>query len=347
MIGMISQAAADRCVSLPFKLKQIPARREARFISPSVSVCYPVGGPFERTVTMVIKEAVGELAVKGCRADCLGLKALFPEDIREEDIRSLFQEAAGFCEKYALEVCAPKAVVSSCVSAPVLSVTACGEPFSEGADRLRAEHFHIRVADPGTQLVMAGYAGDAGAGVLAGVYKDELRKRFNPSFAEDASDWERRMCVSDAAKIACGFAPQCMISAAEGGIFRALWEIAQEMGAGFDLDLRKIILRQETVEICEWLDLNPYQLYAAGAVLIVTDQGEELCEALNGHGIEAAVLGRMTNRNARILHNADEARYLEKPQQDMLWAARSRWGKQAGLEEKQEKTDERTNTDIS
>ena len=55
----------------------------------------------------------------------------------------------------------------------------------------------------------------------------------------------------------------------------------------------------------------------------------------------------MTNRNARILHNADEARYLEKPQQDMLWVLRSRWEKQAENKEEQEKSDERTDTDIS
>jgi len=112
-----------------------------------------------------------------------------------------------------------------------------------------------------------------------------------------------------------------MVPVEEGGIFRALWMLGQEMQAGFQLDLKAIPILQETIEICEWLDINPYQLYGTGALLIVTDRGEELCEALLLSGARASVLGRMTGANARILQNGEEARYLEKPQQDTLWAA--------------------------
>ena len=347
MIGMISQAAADRCVLLPFKLRQIRVRREAQCLQVSASAGFPVGGLFERSLTMVIDEAVGRLAAKGALAACLGIEAILPENIREDEIRSLFQEAAWYCEMHSMDVCCPQAVITDAVSKPVVNVCAWGDLFSQTAFKMRSEHFHLRVADPGTQLVMAGFAGDSGAGVLAGIYKKQLISRFNPSFVKDAEAAMSRMYTRDAAGIGCNFDPYCMKSAGEGGIFRALWEIAQEMGAGFDLDLNKILFRQETIEICEWLDLNPYQLYSAGAALIVTDQGGELCEELNNKGIPASVLGRMTNRNARILHNADEARYLEKPQQDMLWVLRSRWEKQAENKEEQEKSDERTDTDIS
>lgn len=38
----------------------------------------------------------------------------------------------------------------------------------------------------------------------------------------------------------------------EGGIFGALWEMAEASGVGLEIDLKKIPLRQETVEVCEF-----------------------------------------------------------------------------------------------
>lgn len=38
----------------------------------------------------------------------------------------------------------------------------------------------------------------------------------------------------------------------EGGIFGALWEMAEASGVGLEIDLKKIPVRQETIEICEF-----------------------------------------------------------------------------------------------
>ncbi len=54
----------------------------------------------------------------------------------------------------------------------------------------------------------------------------------------------------------------------EGGIFGALWEMAESSGIGLEIDLKKIPLKQETVEICELFDINPYGLIASGAMLM-------------------------------------------------------------------------------
>lgn len=38
----------------------------------------------------------------------------------------------------------------------------------------------------------------------------------------------------------------------EGGIFGALWEMADGAGIGLDVALKRIPIQQETVEICEF-----------------------------------------------------------------------------------------------
>ena len=62
----------------------------------------------------------------------------------------------------------------------------------------------------------------------------------------------------------------------------------------FEMDLRKLPIRQETVEVCEVLGLNPYILMSSGSMLITTDDGFGLVRKLEQAGIHAAVVGKVT-----------------------------------------------------
>ena len=42
---------------------------------------------------------------------------------------------------------------------------------------------------------------------------------------------------------------------------------------GLDIDLKKIPIRQETVEVCEALGLNPYILMSSGSMMIAVPDG--------------------------------------------------------------------------
>lgn len=105
----------------------------------------------------------------------------------------------------------------------------------------------------------------------------------------------------------------------EGGIFGALWEMASAAGVGMDIDLKKIPIRQETVEICEYFGLNPYQIMSSGSMLIAADNGWGLVRELEKAGIPAAVIGTFTSGHDRIIRNGEERRYLDKPQTDELY----------------------------
>ena len=75
---------------------------------------------------------------------------------------------------------------------------------------------------------------------------------------------------------------------------------------------------QETVEICEYFQLNPYQLTSTGSVLILTERGEELVEAYKEMGIQASLLGKTTENKARTILGGEEVRYLDRPAPDEL-----------------------------
>ena len=42
---------------------------------------------------------------------------------------------------------------------------------------------------------------------------------------------------------------------------------------GFEVDLYRIPVRQETIEVCERYELNPYRLLSSGCVLAAADNG--------------------------------------------------------------------------
>ena len=92
--------------------------------------------------------------------------------------------------------------------------------------------------------------------------------------------------------------------------------MADQSGVGLEVDLKKIPVRQETIEICEYFDVNPYYLYSAGSLLVGTEHGEALVSHLAAQGIFAAVIGRATGGKDRVIRNGEECRYLDRPKQD-------------------------------
>jgi hydrogenase maturation factor len=137
----------------------------------------------------------------------------------------------------------------------------------------------------------------------------------------DAEEFEKRILITEAAGIAWKGGALAMHDVSSGGIFAALWELGEYLKTGFEAGLRSILLRQETVEICEYLGLNPYQLYGQGSLLITAEtdaSADKIIRGLAQAGIRSAVIGRTVRGARRILTNGEDSQYLEKPQQDML-----------------------------
>ena len=105
----------------------------------------------------------------------------------------------------------------------------------------------------------------------------------------------------------------------EGGIYGALWEVAQASGVGLEVTIEDIPVKQHTVELCEFFDLNPYQLISSGSMLITTDHGNALVRALEQEGIKASIIGRTTDSKDKIIYRDGKAASLEAPKQDELY----------------------------
>ena len=94
--------------------------------------------------------------------------------------------------------------------------------------------------------------------------------------------------------------------------------MAEASETGLRADLRAIPVRQETIESCEFFDLNPYNTDSAGALLVAVEDGFGLVSVLEREEIHAAVIGRTNDGNARIIYNQGNKSYLDRPQKEEL-----------------------------
>ena len=129
---------------------------------------------------------------------------------------------------------------------------------------------------------------------------------------------EENLFADKELKLAREYGVSAMHQITDGGILAALWNMAEASDVGLEVDLKKIAVKQETIEICEYFQLNPYQMTSVGSVLLMTDNGKELADMLMRNGIQAEVIGRTTADRERVILNQDEKRYIDRPAQDEL-----------------------------
>ena len=98
-----------------------------------------------------------------------------------------------------------------------------------------------------------------------------------------------------------------------------MWELGEGAGAGLRIDMRKIPLRQETVEVCEYCGVNPYELMSGGCLVMTAEDGPGLAAALEAEGIPATVVGKVTAGSGRLLVNGEEIRYMNRPARDGIY----------------------------
>lgn len=173
-------------------------------------------------------------------------------------------------------------------------------------------------AQAGQDILLAGWVGLEGMLRIVGEKESELRQRFTPAFIQQIKSYENEICGLDKIRAAGNEGISVVRQISEGGIFAALWELASETELGLDLDLKKFAIRQETIEICEFYRLNPYQLTSNGSFLMLAEHGEAAAGVLRRKGIQAAVIGRLTDSNDKVIHNGEDMRYIDRPAPDEL-----------------------------
>ena len=266
-----------------------------------------------RTVVVeAIINACNNLICSGAEAFGVEIALVLPEAVYESELKHMMEDARHYTEACDIVILGGHTTVSACVTETVATVTAIGY----------VTQYQPKPLKPGMDVVMSKWIGLQGTAQIAVLKKDVLEQRLPVRFVAEAATFDKYMSVVPEARAAMKAGVCGMHDVSGGGIFRALWELADIAQTGISIDLKKIPVKQETIEVCEVFGLNPYELLSGGALLMVTEDGEALVEELFREGIPAEVIGKLTDNNDKAIVNrgpdADETRYLERPKTDEI-----------------------------
>lgn len=261
---------------------------------------------------------VNELAAQGVHTGSAEIHIEIPADMDKSRMHSIRNHIAKAMEKletedFQLEELHIAGEKCAALRVPQIVITAAGE--TDQKERIADA---LLTARAGQDIVYAGWAGLEGMLRIIGEKEAELRERFTPAFIGQMKAYDSELCGLSKIAVADAMGVSVIRQVSRGGILASLWDLAKDTELGLNLDLKKIAVRQETIEVCEHFRLNPYQLASGGSFLMLAENGEALADALNQKGIQAAVIGQLTDSNDKIIHNGEDMRYIDRPAPDEL-----------------------------
>ena len=279
-------------------------------------------GRDKKVVVRAYLAAVNQMIARSVNEGALGLHYTYanitvvgPAKMREIRVRGMVEEASVQAEETGIPILSCNVQVLQSAAEPVaVCVVNAGLEDREDSNLVLLKKRALVDED----IVMTKWLGIEGTAVIAQGSAERLRGRYPADLVAEAADLYRYLSVVPEAATAVKSGADYLYAAREGGVFGSLWELAAANGVGLVADLKRIPVRQETIEVCEFFDLNPYELSAGGSLLIVTPNGGELVQKLAEAGVPAAVIGRTTQGNDRIVRHGEESRFLEPANGDQL-----------------------------
>ena len=271
----------------------------------------PITAAKENTGRLAVSVTANDLASAGAEPLAIMLTILLPAGSSEELLSSLMSEVSEQAGLLNIEIIGGHTEVTDTVVRPLLSVTGIG--------RVKKEKFvPTGGAHPGEDLIVTKAVGIEGTYIIATEREKELSESLPESLIKRAQGFIEDISVVKEGLIAGEYGASAMHDITEGGIYGALWELCESSGVGCEVDIKKIPIRQETIEVAEVFGLDPYRLISSGSMLIACRDGNGLLSELSKAGIEASYIGRTNETKKRIIKTNAGERFLTPPGTDEL-----------------------------
>ncbi|MCI9175028.1 MAG: hydrogenase maturation factor [Lachnospiraceae bacterium] len=272
----------------------------------------PITGTATDIGNLAIHITMNDLASAGAEPVGVMLTILLPEGSEESDLKGIMRQIEEACAQGKVQIIGGHTEVTRAVNQPLVNVCGVGKA-REG------KLVSTAGANPGDDILVSKWIGLEGTSIIAKEKEQELAGRYPWQLIRKAQEFDKYLSVLPEAAIAVRLGVSAMHDVTEGGIFGALWELAESSGVGLEIDWKKIPVKQETIEVCEFFGINPYELISSGCMLMAAPDGNKLVREMEKAGIHAAVIGKATKGNDRVLLNEEEKRFLEPPKTDELY----------------------------
>lgn len=257
----------------------------------------PITFTEENIGTYAVAVNCNDIVAMGGIPKYLTTTILLPPDSNHEKLSAIFKEINQACRQADVLWVGGHTEVTSAVTRTIISAQMVGSLFKEPTVTSGAQ--------AGDLLVMSKWAGLEATSILAREKKEKCRKLLGREGFERVLGWLHDPGISiiregrilKDTRITAGHDPT------EGGIATGIHEIASRSGVGARIDGAKIKIREETLKLCSYFDLDPLGALSSGVFLFTAppELAVEACAKLNAGGIPAAVIGEITGGAGEIL----------------------------------------------
>jgi hydrogenase maturation factor len=243
---------------------------------------------------------LNDLATMGAIPNWFLATLLFPEDSDSGLIEKVFRQIHEACHRFKISFIGGHTEITPGIGRMILSGHMIGEVKK---DKLVT----TSGARPGDLLLLVKGVCIEGTSIIARERAPELLARgIAPSLVEKAKRfiYEPGIDVLQAARIACNsVSVHSMHDPTEGGLISGVVEMALASENEIEVDLKKVLIYEESRILCEGYGLNPLGVIASGALLLTISPSDlsHLLKAFRKVSIPIQVIGQVKKGRARAL----------------------------------------------
>jgi hydrogenase expression/formation protein HypE len=271
----------------------------------------PITGAGKNIGKLAVNINCNDIASSGVEPIGIMVTILAPEGTTLEEIKSLMKEISEEAVKLNIEVIGGHTEVTSAVNRIIVSCTVIGKGKAGTAVGTSG-------AKVGDDIVVTKFMALEGTSIIVNDHETEVRKFLKDNEIEEAKGFTELLSVMEEGKLAGTLGVNSMHDITEGGLLGALWEMAEASKVGFKVYEDKIPVKDVTKKICSNFNIDPLKLISSGSMLITLQQGEGLVEALVQKGINAAIIGKITEGRGILIKDGVELE-VPPPQRDELF----------------------------
>lgn len=266
-------------------------------------------------IGMELRLLIDQIWIEACSISTnkpSGLQALIsiPEALEEQELRDIIAGLVEVADEKDLFINQVVVDTDPELKTSKLVLALLGEGLRENS---------VELGNEKRCIVQIGYLADSTSKYIATKTGESLRERYSAAYVRRMQGYETS-ATSFSWEIVKKIAEYGQIyGVGEGGIFATLWNLAEKNKSGLNCDLKKIIIRQETIEVCDFLDLNPYLLFGGNCILVVADDFDDIVRAIGDFDCPVSLVGYLTSGNDRVIINQDEERFLTEPLMDEVY----------------------------
>ena len=269
-------------------------------VDPGGEICVlstdPITAAGSNAGYLVVHINCNDAASAGAEPIGMLLTALLPYGSTEEDLKEIVDGAYKAAGEIGIEILGGHTEITEAVNKPVVNGTVI-------AKTKNRKFISSGGAKTGQHIIMSKWAAIEGTSIIASDYEDKMNGFISKETIDEAKALASKISVVKEVIIASEYGATAMHDATEGGILGAVWEIAECSKVGVELYADEIPVLECTKEVCKFANIDYLRLISSGTMVMTAFDGEKLVTKLKESGINAAVIGRVTDKGRYVTKN--------------------------------------------